>query len=120
MNLTSISFPIHDTTRPRHEPTLLLTRRVLPEPNTAGDNKLEWMHIECGNNYTVGVTKNGKVFSWGDNGWGQLGHTDMKYRIKPKRVKALRGIVIIKVSCGYNHTAAITDKGEILTWYVHS
>jgi alpha-tubulin suppressor-like RCC1 family protein len=93
-----------DKSGDRLEPTLL-------EPNTR--KKLEWMHIECGYDYTVGITKNGKVYAWGDDGWGQLGHTD---RRKPKKVKALRGIVIIKVSCGQGHTAALTNKGETLTW----
>jgi RCC1 and BTB domain-containing protein len=85
----------------------------------AGD-KIELIQIECGTWYTVGITKNGEVFSWGDNTDGQLGHGDKKERSVPTKVTALDGIVIIKISCGRYHTAAISDKGELLTWYVRS
>jgi len=81
-------------------------------------DKLELIHIECGGEHKVGLTKNGEVFfSWGFNGRGQLGHGDEKARTK---VESLDGIVIIKISCGRFHTAVITNKGEILTWYVRS
>ena len=115
--------------RDRYEPTLLDT-------NTS--DKLEWIQIECGGWHTVGLTKNGQVFSWGLHDYGQLGHgkefdfmccsimccpirfKSLQSRIVPTKVAALDGIVIIKISCGAWHTAAVTDKGEILTWYVRS
>ena len=111
-NLTNISFRIQSTPRNRYEPTLLLDKNI--------SEKLEWIQIECGTWYTVGLTKNGEVFSWGDNRYGQLGHGDEKERRVPTKVAGLDGIVIIKVSCGGHHTAALTDKGEVLTWYVQS
>jgi alpha-tubulin suppressor-like RCC1 family protein len=86
--------------------------------DTNTGDKLELIYIECGRRYTVGITKNGKVFSWGDNSNGQLGHGDREARSVPTKVEALDGIVFIKVSCGGLHTAALTDKGELLTWYV--
>jgi alpha-tubulin suppressor-like RCC1 family protein len=88
----------------------------LLDPNT--DDKLEWIQIECGAYYTVGLTKNGEVFTWGTNGEGELGHGDEKDRRVPTKVAGLDGLVIIKISCAYNHTAAVTDKGELYTWYV--
>ena len=89
---------------------------LLLDANT-GD-KLEWMHIECKEYHTVGLTKNGEVYSWGRNNWGQLGHGDKKERNFPTKVEALDGIKIIKISCAYSSTAVLTDKWEILTWYV--
>jgi alpha-tubulin suppressor-like RCC1 family protein len=99
--------------RDRNVPTLLVDKI------TTGD-KLEWVHIECGGQFTVGVTKNGQVVSWGENDHGQLGHGDEKGRTIPTKVESLDGIIFIKVSCAVYHTAAITDKGETLTWYVQS
>ena len=98
------------TTRNRYEPTLLDTH--------AGGDKLEWVQIECGELHTVGLTKKGEVFTWGDNKFGQLGHGDREERIVPTKVLGLDGLVITKFSCGRFHTAALTDKGEMLTWYV--
>ena len=81
-------------------------------------DKLEWIQIEFGYDYTVGLTKNGDVFSWGNNYRGKLGHGE--YRSIPTKVAGLAGKVITKISCGVFHNAAITDKGELLTWYVWS
>jgi alpha-tubulin suppressor-like RCC1 family protein len=113
LNLTSILFRIKKHAHRDHcyEPTLLDT-------NT-GD-KLEWIQIEFGGHHTVGLTKNGKVFTWGLNGYGQLGHGDRKGRSVPTKVESLDELVITNISCGGNHSSALTDKGEILTWYVLS
>jgi alpha-tubulin suppressor-like RCC1 family protein len=83
------------------------------------DDNPEWTQIECGKYHTVGLTKNGEVFSWGDNSYGQLGHFDKRSRDTPTRVLSLAGFVVIKISCGDHHTAALTDKGDIFTWYVY-
>ena len=80
----------------------------------------EWTQIDCGQYHTVGLTKKGEVFTWGKNWYGQLGHGDEESRTVPTKVASLDGFVIIQVSCGHNHTAALTDKGEIFTWYVQS
>ena len=93
------------------EPTLL---------NTITDDKLEWIQIVCGGRHTAALTKKGEVFTWGDNDYGQLGHGDNDERAVPTKVASLDGLFIIQISCGYIHTAALTDKGEIFTWYVQS
>ena len=79
---------------------------------------LKWSQISCGGNYRAALTKNGEVFTWGNNGWGQLGHGDKVSKREPTKVASLDGLVIAQISCGGKHTAALTDKGEILTWCV--
>ena len=93
------------------EPTLL---------DTITDDRIEWIHIVCGGYHTAALTKKGEVFTWGYNSYGQLGHGDYDERTIPTKVTSLDGFVIISISCGQWHTAAITDKGEIFTWYVQS
>ena len=88
--------------------------------DTNTDDKLEWIQIECGLCHTAGLTKKGEVLTWGYNHHGQLGHGDEEDRSVPTTVAGLDGLVIIKISCGEYHTVALTDKGEILTWYVRS
>ena len=78
------------------------------------------MQIVCEFWHTVELTKNGEVFTWGSNSWGELGHGDKKDRRVPTKVESLDGLVITKISCGPQHTAVLTDNGEILTWYVLS
>jgi alpha-tubulin suppressor-like RCC1 family protein len=76
--------------------------------------------VEGGGGHTVGLTKKGKVFSWGENNCGQLGHGDQEDRSVPTTIAGLDGLVIIQISCGDFHMAALTDKVELLTWYVLS
>ena len=102
----------YNTTRDRHEqPTLLDT--------SCSDENPEWTKIVFGTNHTV-LPRRENLFSWGMNNHGQLGHGDMKHRGVPTKGESLDGIVIIIISCGVVHTAALTDKGEIFTWYVRS
>ena len=70
--------------------------------------------------HTVGLTKKGEVYTWGWTCFGQLGLGDKEDREIPTKVASLDGIVIIQISCGDRHTAAITDKGEIFTLYARS
>jgi alpha-tubulin suppressor-like RCC1 family protein len=85
------------------------------------DEKIELIQIECGGQFTVGLTKNGQIVSWGANGYGQLGQGDWEEKSVPTKVaSALDWIVFIKISCGNTHAAALTDKGELYTWYVRS
>ena len=64
--------------------------------------------------------RNGQVFTWGYNDYGQLGHGDREERSVPTKVLGLDGLVITKISCGSYFTAARTVNGEIFTWYVRS
>ena len=93
----------------RHEPTFL---------DTCTTEKTNWSQIACGGCHTVALTKEGKVYTWGCNSNGQLGHGDNTSRDMPTNVVSLEGLIIIKISCGYYHTAVVTDKGEIFTWCV--
>jgi alpha-tubulin suppressor-like RCC1 family protein len=90
------------------EPTLL---------DTITDDKLEWIEIDFGGYHTAALTRKGDVFTWGNNGWGRLGHSDEESRRIPTKVAGLDGLFITKISCGRSYTAAITEKGEIFTWY---
>ena len=95
-----------DTFRNRYVPTLLNTCK-------------EWTQTVGGGWHTVALTKGGKVFTWGDNGWGQLGRQgDYEHRHIPTKVESLDGLVIVKIACGQYHTIAITDDGDVYTWYV--
>ena len=81
---------------------------------------MAWTQIHGGGFHTVALTKGGKVFTWGGNRSGQLGHDDKEYDIYciPMKVESLDGLFIVKIACGEYHTVAITDDGDIYTWYV--
>uniref|UniRef100_K3WWQ6 RCC1-like domain-containing protein n=1 Tax=Globisporangium ultimum (strain ATCC 200006 / CBS 805.95 / DAOM BR144) TaxID=431595 RepID=K3WWQ6_GLOUD len=72
------------------------------------------LHVTCGSNHTMCMTTEGKVFTWGDNTFGQLGlgFKSTKSRGIPTRVEKLvnvRGIV-----CGGSHSFIITTDNNVL------
>lgn len=47
--------------------------------------KIVWkikITVACGENYTVAITKDGKVYSCGNNDYGQLGHEKARKRLR--------------------------------------
>ncbi|XP_067001065.1 X-linked retinitis pigmentosa GTPase regulator isoform X2 [Anabrus simplex] len=70
--------------------------------------------VSCGGNHTLAVTEGGKVYAFGNNFSGQLGlGADIPQSILPTVVTELIGHVIMDVICGENHSAFVTDKGQL-------
>ena len=69
-------------------------------------------------NHTVAMTDHGEVFTWGCGNTGKLGHgcADRTKEYFPKRVEGLVGKRVVCISAGLEHTAAVTDRGELFTW----
>ena len=86
------------------------------EPTKLIVDNITWAQIACGNQHTVALSSNGEVFTWGNNGIGQLGHGDEKLRYVPTKVESLSGQRIVKVACGNFYSAVIADGGKLLTW----
>ena len=82
--------------------------------------KAEWTQIVGGFYHAAALTEDGKVFTWGNNDFGQLGHGDKKEMHIPTKVESLDGFFIAKIACGGLHTVFVTDRGEVYTWYVTS
>ncbi|KAL4617326.1 putative E3 ubiquitin-protein ligase HERC1 [Arapaima gigas] len=67
--------------------------------------------------HTLAVTGEGEVFSWGDGDYGKLGHGNSATQKYPKIIQGpLLGKVVVCVSAGYRHSAAVTNDGELYTW----
>ncbi|XP_053195611.1 probable E3 ubiquitin-protein ligase HERC1 [Scomber japonicus] len=67
--------------------------------------------------HTLAITLEGEVFSWGDGEYGKLGHGNSATQKYPKIIQGpLFGKVVICVSAGYRHSAAVTNDGELYTW----
>lgn len=76
----------------------------------------EVVSVACGGNHTVAVTKNGKLYSFGQGDHGQLGHgSSLLECSSPKQVTSLRNICVRYVSCGESHTAIVTKHGNLYT-----
>eukprot|EP00268_Persea_americana_P027387 TRINITY_DN2677_c0_g1_i1.p1 TRINITY_DN2677_c0_g1~~TRINITY_DN2677_c0_g1_i1.p1 ORF type:complete len:1105 (+),score=228.75 TRINITY_DN2677_c0_g1_i1:439-3753(+) len=77
---------------------------------------LDVQNIACGGRHAALVTKQGEVFSWGEEAGGRLGHGVDSDVSHPKLVDALGGTNIELVACGEYHTCAVTLSGDLYTW----
>lgn len=77
---------------------------------------LDVQNIACGGRHAALITKQGEVFSWGEELGGRLGHGIDSDISHPKLIKALANINIELVACGEYHTCGITLSGELYTW----
>ncbi|RHY29020.1 hypothetical protein DYB32_005521, partial [Aphanomyces invadans] len=59
----------------------------------------------------------GRVYSWGKQAEGQcgLGYVEADQH-SPVQIDALRPYNIVGVACGYTHTLAVSDSGELFSW----
>ncbi|KAK3004366.1 hypothetical protein RJ639_019175, partial [Escallonia herrerae] len=72
--------------------------------------------IACGSRHAVLVSKQGEVFSWGEDSGGRLGHGIGADVSHPKLIDTLSGMNIEMVACGEYHTCAVTLSGDLYTW----
>jgi alpha-tubulin suppressor-like RCC1 family protein len=72
--------------------------------------------LSAGEEHTAVVRSDGALFTCGTNDSGQLGHGGTQEKSEITQVQgALAGRRIVGVSAGDEHTAAITDSGELFT-----
>ena len=66
------------------------------------------------------LTSNGRLFTWGYNGSGELGNGTTAYKLTPTEITSSlfypQEIKIIQVSLGTYHSAALTSNGRLFTW----
>ena len=69
-----------------------------------------------GRSYSMALSADGHVFSWGDGSSGMLGQTGAsgQYITAPGQIGLLKNIKTI--SAGYSHALAINQEGEVWVW----
>ena len=72
--------------------------------------------VSCRNDHTAIITKEKKLYTFGDNRFGQLGLGDANNRSIPTLVTVLEDQKVIAVSCGGVHTAIITKNHQLYTF----
>nr|GLL32479.1 uncharacterized protein LOC109152407 [Ipomoea trifida]GMD21464.1 PH, RCC1 and FYVE domains-containing protein 1 [Ipomoea batatas]GMD23044.1 PH, RCC1 and FYVE domains-containing protein 1 [Ipomoea batatas]GMD24460.1 PH, RCC1 and FYVE domains-containing protein 1 [Ipomoea batatas]GME04301.1 PH, RCC1 and FYVE domains-containing protein 1 [Ipomoea batatas] len=77
---------------------------------------LDVQNIACGGQHAALVTKQGEIFSWGEESGGRLGHGVDSDVLHPKLIDALSNTSIELVACGEHHTCAVTLSGDLYTW----
>ena len=97
------------TTTDRYSPVLINTGAIV--------NKII-VSITCGDNYTMALDNTGKVYAWGENGFGQLGNGNVTSQSNPILINtgAIANKVIASIACGSLHTMALDNTGKLYAW----
>jgi alpha-tubulin suppressor-like RCC1 family protein/tetratricopeptide (TPR) repeat protein len=72
-----------------------------------------------GNNnlfFSIALTKEGKVFTWGDGESGCLGLGGTDSALTPRLVYSLITTEITRVDCGYGFAVALSNAGKVYMW----
>ncbi|KAF5898052.1 putative E3 ubiquitin-protein ligase HERC3, partial [Clarias magur] len=73
--------------------------------------------VACGNYHTVALTKDGQLFTWGQNSSGQLGlGKGEPSSPSPRPLKSLCGIPLAQISAGGDHSFALSLSGAVFGW----
>lgn len=77
-------------------------------PTLVADLK-DIVKIDCGSEYTMALSKDGTIFAFGNNGYGQLGVSGNATKVmKPTKLPASK---VIDISCGEEHSAYLDSDG---------
>ncbi|CAL8371695.1 unnamed protein product [Gadus morhua 'NCC'] len=76
---------------------------------------LEVTAASCGAEHSVVLTKDGKVFTFGDGSHGQLGHCSAAGELVPREVQGIDEPVS-QIACGSHHTLILGSLGHIWTF----
>lgn len=96
---------------PRNPPN---AKQRIPRLMSSVSNQ-RFVQVACGGGHAVALTHDGRLFSWGWNGFGQCGLGEDKAGASiplPRVVGALAGRTVVTVACGAAHTACLVDTRE--------
>jgi alpha-tubulin suppressor-like RCC1 family protein len=73
--------------------------------------------VSCGYHHSAAIDEDGVVYTWGRPEFGQLGQGEVGNQSVPwVLAQPLTQVEIIEVSCGWQHTLAMTIEGFVFSW----
>ncbi|TVU16014.1 hypothetical protein EJB05_39560 [Eragrostis curvula] len=89
--------------------------KALPEL-VDSTNMIDVQSIACGENHAAIITKQGEVYSWGNEGSGRIGPQVNISVSRPRIVESLASLHVKAVAYGSKRTCAVTVSGELFEW----
>ncbi|XP_043690010.1 ultraviolet-B receptor UVR8 [Telopea speciosissima] len=76
------------------------------------------IQIAAGPSYTLAVTSDGTVYSFGAGSNFCLGHGEQRNELQPRAIQSFKrkGIHVVRVSAGDEHVVALDSSGLVYTW----
>ena len=67
--------------------------------------------------HVLAYTEAGELYSWGHNGYCQLGNGSTNQGLTPAIIQnSLLGRKVVQVACGSHHSLCLTADGDIFSW----
>eukprot|EP00762_Andalucia_godoyi_P007756 ANDGO_01747.mRNA.1 Protein pim1 len=90
------------------------------EPGQPGEPVL-FSRVSCGMCHTVAIDKKGRMWSWGDNSYHQLGkiakdRLQTGLALRPVRLELSDNMAMKDVSAGGSSTMALSQRGSLMGW----
>ena len=90
-------------------------------PREVGVRRTKFRSVACGAYHSFAVAKNGKVWSWGLNNYGETGIAagaggEDAVISAPTQVSQLNAYAIAQIDGGGHHSVAVTEDGRCLVW----
>ncbi|KAL1507705.1 hypothetical protein AB1Y20_007318 [Prymnesium parvum] len=76
--------------------------------------------LSCGGAHSAMLTKEGGLYTWGANDYGQCGREGSKQGATPGPVHELATDRLVGVACGAAHTLALTEHGRLYSFGLNS
>ena len=99
------------------------TRLNALKPREFGLSRRKVKYVAAGSYHSFAITEDGKVWAWGLNQFGQCGIYDEAHAgddnsavSVPTVIPFLEPYTIVHIAAGEHHSAALTDKGDLLMW----
>ena len=70
--------------------------------------------FSCGEGFTICLSEDGELYSFGENRYGQLGHEDMEYYNYPKKIEKIEKVEFVE--CGNHFVICKKENGNIYGW----
>jgi alpha-tubulin suppressor-like RCC1 family protein len=70
--------------------------------------------VAAGRGFSLALAFDGRVYSWGTNADGELGHGDRRARPAPTLVEGLEGVH--GIAANHSHSLAVTQSGVVFRW----
>ena len=95
--------------------SLILNERTTPIQEYTQDNN--WTSVKAGNNFTLALKRDGSLWGWGDNSFGQIGR---RFQIIPLPLELnSSGTTVTQwksISAGGVHSLALDGNGTLWGW----
>lgn len=73
--------------------------------------------VMCGNQHCIALSRDGQLFTWGQNTSGQLGlGKGESSKLFPQPLKSLAGIPLAQITAGGDHSFALSLSGAVFGW----